>query len=83
MTQFHMDLDIHDSSLLLQAAVERAIAETPGLQASTAEEQLAPDGQVDVRACLEMLLDPGILPGCSIHQSWVDLGPESKSAEVF
>ena len=35
------------------------------------DEALSQDGVVDVRACIQLLLDPGYIDGCSVHESSV------------
>lgn len=70
MSQFHIDLDVHDAEQLYAAALERAVQEKVGHQ--DAVSSLRPGGVIDAGACLVMLLDPGALPGVSINESWVD-----------
>jgi hypothetical protein len=68
---FFIGLDIDNAQQLYEAALDRAIQD--GLDRAATEEDLRyKDGSIKISACLVMLLDPGSLPGCSIHQSWAE-----------
>ena len=58
---FYMDLDVDDVEDLYRAAM--------AVDGSD-EVDLRPSGSIDVEACLIMLIDPGQIDGCSIHQSY-------------
>lgn len=58
---FTLSLNVYDPAQLYTAALHQ--------QADFDADTLAPDGKVDVEACLTGLLDPGKLPGCSVHSS--------------
>lgn len=65
---FTMDVCVFGIDALFNAALRHAI-DVDNLTASQACELLKPDGDIDVEACLVMLLDPGSLPGCQIIES--------------
>jgi hypothetical protein len=71
--RFEMDLDVHDEKDLHLAAVmyyqQQNAARDPQEVMAEAIEMLGPKDEPDVEACLVMLLDPGQLAGCSIHNS--------------
>jgi hypothetical protein len=62
-------IDVHDPAELFDAALIHAMQD--GLEQDYATGFLRPEGEFNVGACLQMLLDPGKLPGCDI------LGSES------
>lgn len=69
--KFCIDLDVTDVDELYMVAVNCALDE--GLDQLHAEDLLKPCGQIDVRACLIMVLDPGVSPnGTQINQSYVE-----------
>lgn len=70
--QVCIDLDVYDPQAVLQAAITRALAEGAAKTAADASTMLAPGGDIDLTACLNMLLDPGSLPGVSINELTVD-----------
>lgn len=37
-----------------------------------AKDMLKPDGELDVGACLQVIIDPGYIPGCDVIQSGVE-----------
>lgn len=64
--EFTMGLRVYDDNQLLAAA----LAHPDTAAADMARDDfLDADGHIDIAACLVMLLDPGSLPGCSIHDS--------------
>jgi hypothetical protein len=63
-----IELTVDGIAELFEAATERATAE--GIHNHA--ELLTNDNDVDISACLVMLLDPGTLPGCSIRDTSVD-----------
>jgi hypothetical protein len=60
----NIDLAVWDAAALLEAARVRALAES-----SPTEELTTEDGEPNIPACLQMLLDPGSLAGCEIYGS--------------
>jgi hypothetical protein len=68
---FSMHLEIDDEDTLYAEALRHATA-VDCLSQQEAEELLCPNGERDMGACISMLLDPGYIPGCDIHESWVD-----------
>lgn len=66
-------LTVQDPDALFEAAMHYALNED-GLTAVQAIDQLRPEGDIDVQACLEMLLDPGTLEGCKIEEVQSDEG---------
>lgn len=66
-----MDIEVHDVPTLYAAAMRHAV-HTDGLTQAEAEELLKPDGKtIDVPACLIMMIDPGSMLGCEIHETSV------------
>jgi hypothetical protein len=65
--EFSMYLRVHDDKELLEAA--RLHPDAAGM---ATEEFYDEDGEVDIRACLTILLDPGSLPGCEILDSTIE-----------
>lgn len=72
----NISLRVFDPRQLLAAAIERARQDDsdngfyPANPAEHYREGLTTaDGEPDIGACLQMLLDPGSLPGVSIHES--------------
>lgn len=68
---FSLHVEIDDEDALYTAAMHHAVS-VDGLSRQEAEELLCPAGERDMSACLSMILDPGYIQGCSIHESWVD-----------
>lgn len=66
---------VYDTAALAAAAIKHAMT-VDGMSEAEARETLADiseDDGIDVGACLQMLLDPGVSPdGCSIQESSVD-----------
>ena len=63
--EFDLSIRVDDVPELFAAARERALKER--YPPAHADELLKwPDGEVNIGACLVMLLDPGSLPGCSV-----------------
>ena len=71
---FTLTLDVDDEDAVIQAAIERYIEDGTCQTEDEAREFLAlgGDGDIDIGDCLVMLLDPGHLLGCSIHNSSCD-----------
>lgn len=69
---FEISLRIFDVPSLVAAAVAQAIAE--GVDEDEACEVYSAD---DLDRCLVMLLDPGTLAGCEIHESTAEVQPEA------
>lgn len=57
-------IEVHDENQLLQAARSH-----PDAADMVTEDFHDDEGNVDIGACLVMLLDPGSLPGCEIVES--------------
>jgi hypothetical protein len=66
--QVTIDVTVNDAQRLFHNAMHRAVR-NDHMTLDEAKELLNPDGQVDIGACLQMLLDPGSLAGCNIHHS--------------
>lgn len=66
-------LTVQDPDALFEAAFHYALDEDE-VTAVQAIDQLRPDGEIDVEACLTMLLDPGSIPGCKIEEAQCDEG---------
>lgn len=64
---FTLELRCYDPDELFDAALRRLIED--GVDEEDAKNTLKPDGEIDVCACAQMILDPGSLDGCSIHNS--------------
>ena len=62
---FTMALRVHDAETLRRAALKHE-------DAAPDDTFLDDEGNVDIQACLIMLLDPGTVPGCSVHESTAD-----------
>jgi murein tripeptide amidase MpaA len=63
-----IEIEVTDKNALFAAAMKNADAREMGEE--EALELLKPNGKVDVDACLQMLLDPGVSPdGAEIEQS--------------
>lgn len=60
--QFDMSIRIDNPETLRQAAMAHE-------DADASDTFLKEDGSINIGACLVMLLDPGKLPGCTIHGS--------------
>ncbi len=71
---FTMDLRVFDPAQLLVAAMLHAKKEGDPV------DDLIVDGEIDIRACLIQIIDPGSLAGCSIHQSDVTILDDSDEA---
>lgn len=61
---FTMWLEVHDENQLLAAARAH-----PDAASMATEEFYTDEGEIDIKRCLIVLLDPGSLPGCEIHES--------------
>lgn len=61
---FSLWLEVNDENQLLAAARAH-----PDAAAMAPDEFLTDAGDIDIKACLVMLLDPGSLPGVEIHES--------------
>lgn len=64
--EFSTLLEVHDPEALRQAALAHRDA--------PADDELTNKGEVDIRACLVILLQPGALPGCGILESTAEGG---------
>lgn len=62
---FTLWLSVDDPKQLLRAALAHPDAVINAMK----EADFRDEAGVDIQACLEMLLDPGSLPGCSIQSS--------------
>lgn len=62
---FIMDLRVLDPALLHAAALAHP-------DCCDGETLLDSKGEIDIAACLIMLLDPSVLPGCKIDESRVE-----------
>jgi hypothetical protein len=62
--EFSLYLNVYDPAQLFKAALASAIED--GMDASVL---VGADDDIDIRACLIQLLDPGSLPGCDIYNS--------------
>ncbi len=65
---FSLELRVDDPEQLRVAAEERAVE---GGQTPEEWRELRADSLDPIQADIMMLLDPGTLPGCSIHESEV------------
>lgn len=66
-----MDIEVHDVPTLYAAAKHFAI-NNDGLTQAEADDLLQPDGKnIDVPACIAMLIDPGSMAGCEINETRV------------
>jgi hypothetical protein len=64
--EFSLYVEITDAEQLYQAARAKCIEE--GIE--DPDELLKPDGEeIDSARCIQMLVDPGTLPGCEIQDS--------------
>ena len=72
MAVFRLFLDVNDEDALFDAALEHAIHVDNCDREYALELLRDKHGDVNVSACLGMLLDPGSLPGCSIDFHEVD-----------
>lgn len=61
---------VDDEGELYKAALERAL-NVDKLHPDAVDGILRPDGAIDKGACLQMLLDPGTMAGCTIDESRV------------
>jgi hypothetical protein len=68
---FSMEITVDNEMVVYAMALEHAMKKD-GMSKDAAEELLQPGGEIDVPACLQMLVDPGYLPGCSIEGSEVN-----------
>lgn len=68
---FTLDLRVCDPISLYEAAFKHA-TQVDGLSSTEAKSYLTDYTEVDVEACLAMLLDPGYLDGCDIYGHRVD-----------
>ncbi|ACD21598.1 hypothetical protein [Paraburkholderia phytofirmans] len=66
--QVGIDVSVYDPETLFVAALDHAMR-IDGLSKTAALEELKPGGEIDPRACLIMILDPGSVPGCGINES--------------
>lgn len=64
-----IDLNVYDPEHLFRAALARALVEDPDAEALHQLRAGEGNREVDISACLIMLLDPGTLPGVEIYQS--------------
>lgn len=72
MTTYNVaiNVEVNDERELFIAAMERATNE--GASYDDALGMLKPDDEIDVRACLIMLADPGMSwPGTTIHETYI------------
>lgn len=70
-----LDVTVFSGEALCDAAVKYAMDDGAGMSEADALALLKPEGEVDVPACLQMLLDPGVSPaGTSIEQSYCESG---------
>jgi hypothetical protein len=71
--QFSLEGEVSDLDALHAAALSRCMRENPIMDEREADEYCRDsDGEKCPRRCLQMLLDPGSLPGFEIAQSNVD-----------
>lgn len=69
--EISIDVEVQDRHELYEAAFKRACES--GTPEDEARAMLSyEDGDVNISACLIMMLDPGLLAGCSILQSSCD-----------
>lgn len=61
---FSISLEVNDDLALLHAARNH-----PDAEGMATEEFYDDAGDIDIKVCLVMLLDPSILPGCEIQDS--------------
>lgn len=66
-----MDIEVHDVPSLYAAARDHA-TNKDGLSLRLTDELLRPAGEIDVAACLIMLIDPGSLAGGEINETSVE-----------
>lgn len=59
--EFTMQVRIDNAESLYAAAKNHP--DNPG------DEYLRPNGEIDIEACLITIIDPGHVPGCSVHNS--------------
>lgn len=71
---FKLELKVHDSESLYQAAVKRCRED--GVPRRVIDDMLLPGGEVQIHNCLAMLLDPGQLAGCNIYCHEVEQLPD-------
>lgn len=65
-----MDVTVTDVETLFANAMDHAQV---CMSESDALETLRPDGEIDIGACITMILDPGVSPdGMAIEQSFVE-----------
>lgn len=62
---------VYDKKQLFNTAMLHA-TKNDGMTFGGAEDMLKPFGNIDVKDCLQVLLDPGSLPGCDVIQSDVE-----------
>jgi hypothetical protein len=69
---FTMDVEVDDEEKLFDQAMKVATTAAVPLTESNARNLLRPEGMIDVRACVQMVLDPGESPpGLSLVESGV------------
>jgi hypothetical protein len=69
--QVTMDIKVFDEDALFEQAKSHAIA--TGTEEADAIDLLKPAGEIDITACLIMLLDPGVSPsGIEIQETTVE-----------
>lgn len=68
-----IDVEVLDANELFKTAMKHA-TEVDSMSEGDARELLAPEGDIDIRACLMMVFDPGVSPdGTSINGSTATL----------
>ncbi|WP_321943955.1 hypothetical protein [Paraburkholderia tropica] len=70
---------VFDGQRLYEDAMHRAVGGADAMCESDARDQLAPDGVIDLGACLVMILDPGdVSHGVNIEECSVERGADAQ-----
>ena len=68
--RFEIDIKVHDKAALFAAALLHAVNVDGMDEADAREDLMDDDGEVNVAACIQTILDPGISPrGADIQES--------------
>ena len=58
-----LEVSVHDKEALFKSAMENFMSDNTSMSEPDGLSILKPDGEIDVAACLQQILDPGAFPG--------------------
>ena len=79
MTTYNVTVGVRvDDKKQLHAAALKHLIEIDGMDEGDAKDMLKHQGrrELDIGACLQVIIDPGSIPGCDVIQSDVETCPD-------